>query len=116
MTTAIRLARWFISGGWKKVLIGALLLGLIGDTAWIVRDHYTAKAAQAELKTAQDDNVLLVHAGTAADRAVTGNLAAKASINHKEAQGYARTQRALDAHPDWAQQPIPADVIDSLRD
>lgn len=107
---------WIKSGGWKKILTVGLLLALIGGTAWIVRTHYTAKAATAELKLAQEDNNLLIRADTADDRAVTGNLARKASITHKETQGLARTQRALDAHPDWAQQPIPADVIDSLRD
>lgn len=52
----------------------------------------------------------------AASRAVIGTDVAKAAIKHKEAVGLARTEAAIDANPDWAQQPVPADVLDSLRD
>jgi hypothetical protein len=115
-TASKRLISLLVPIGWRKILIGLLVLGSVSATAWVLRDHYTGKAAKAALTQVKQDNAVLAHAATAADRAETGNLAGKAAITAKETTGLARSNKALDANPDWAQQPIPADVAASLRD
>lgn len=51
----------------------------------------------------------------AADRAETGTIRAKARIHQKAIESRARTEEALARNPDWASQPVPPDVLDSLR-
>jgi len=108
--------RWlFHKGGWLFV---ALTLSLAA-VAYMTHEARTARAERDALSTAllaaQEQQKLLVRYQNAASSAETGASKAKATISNKEAVGLARTQRALDANRDWADQPVPTAVLDSLR-
>jgi len=106
----------FQGGRWKYTVAaaGALLSAIL--IRQVVHSREEAKAAHAAAQAAQDDNRVLTGAIRSADKAVTVNNAAKSAIHQRETAGLARTQTALDANAAWAQQPIPADVLASLRD
>lgn len=109
--------RWlFRDGGWKPALLG--LLALLGAyLVWSYRDMRADRdAAQRASQEATAAAELIRTNDHAASRAVIGASEAKARISSKEAQGIARTEAALSANPDWASQPVPADVLSSLRD
>lgn len=103
-------------GRWKYAILGLLVavsvLSVKGCmTARDARDQAqaTAQAAQEQVEAADQSRI-------AADRAVTGAQAAKAAITTNELAGNIRMENALDVNEDWAAQPVPADVLDSLRD
>jgi hypothetical protein len=95
---------------WVAGVSPTVLLIVIG----IVAVAFTVRSCDAN-KDAATDLRVVSKSIEAADRAVTGQQAAKASISKNEQRGYARTEAALEAHRDWASQPVPDDVLDSLR-
>jgi hypothetical protein len=61
--------------------------------------------------------VALHEAAREADQtALTHNVRAKDEVRVQDVRARKRIDKALEANPDWASEPIPADVLDSLRD
>jgi hypothetical protein len=115
-TWLLTAAKWVLGGGrWKIVLIAltAILIALL------YHNWRSARAERDEARVALDASrgevALLRKAKVADDAAVTHNRVARTRIAAKEVTGRAKTEAALARHPDWADQPIPADIIDSLR-
>jgi hypothetical protein len=112
----VRFRGWLSEGGWKTALwlAGAALAAFI---AWGVHTGLAERdALRRDLAASEAQAETLRSTAVAADRAVTGNIGAKAQLHKRETAGLARTKAALEAHRDWAGQPIPDSVIDSLRD
>lgn len=108
--------KWLFQGGrWKATLAVAGALSALLLIAGVHHYRTEAKASERAAQAATDDNRVLTGAIKSADRAVTGNSEAKARIRARENTGLAATKAALDAHPDWANEPIPDDVLNSVH-
>lgn len=101
----------------KAKLIGAgLLVALILSLYAAVR-YYRGEAqdARQDAEEAQEVSEDLTAARGADTRSSEAHGAILDTINTNEEIGRAETEAALDANSDWANQPVPADVLDSLR-
>lgn len=103
------------SGHWKLVaaaMTAAILILIIFSYRANLREN---AALKSDLVVAQGEVVLLEQARVSDSVAVSAVAAAKDTIAHTEAEQRVETIEALEAHPDWANEPIPDDVIHSLR-
>lgn len=106
----------FHRGGYKiaLILLGAVLSVILIYSALSARSE--REAAQRAAVAATERAQIVTKAREADDRAVIQNDKLKSDINKEEAASRAEADRALAAHPEWRDQPIPADVLNSLRD
>jgi hypothetical protein len=114
---AVSAWRWVTSSGhWKivAVAITAILLALLIHSYRSRGAHITELTA--DLEVSRGEVLLLRQAREADTTVVVENTAAKSAIARTESIASAKTEAALAAHPDWASQPIPRDILDSLRD
>lgn len=93
----------------------AVLLAVL-STLWAIRVSDQNKALQRDLRDARGEVELLLKGRDADSRAIEDNARRKADISKKGAQAREKQASALKANQDWATQPIPAGVLDSLRD
>ncbi len=98
-----------VGGRWKIALLAlsALLVALA------VRGCVNAKV---DSRVAQESAAAEHNSRVAGDRAITRSAADKARIIQKEAAGKARLETALEQNKEWASQPVPDAVLDSLHD
>jgi hypothetical protein len=108
---------WITTKGrwkWAAAFAGAALVALLIFQVRTGRNEN--EALTDSLAASQGEVALLRQARQADSAALTDNSARKAIISKGEAIGRKRTEAALAAHPAWANQPVPADVLASLRD
>jgi len=100
---------------WKVVWIGlgALLSAFL---IWTYLDTRQANIElQGALAGAQQEIVQLHKEAKADDAAIATRNTLLTSLATMEVEDRAATVKALEANPNWANQPIPADVLASLR-
>lgn len=102
----------------KAKLIGAgvivaLLLSLYAAVRYYKGEAQEARQDAKEASRVSEDLTAARVADTASSEA---HGAVLDTIKTNEEIGRAQTEAALDANRDWADQPVPADVLDSLRD
>lgn len=114
-------ARWLAGGGRWKVAAGVITT--LAVAAALTLTLIKLRSVQREntelsesLEAAKGEVDLLRKARTADAAAVTQRDAARIIIYKEEEAGRAKTEAALAANPDWANQPVPAAVLDSLRE
>lgn len=121
---ALRLAGSWIGSGaawlWhpsRRIgVIAAISATLIAILIFQVRSHRAkAEALTEALRASQGEVALLRQARAADSAALSVTRETKTAIQTKEAHGLQRTREALAANPDWANTPVPPDVIGSLR-
>jgi hypothetical protein len=115
-SSTLKVWAWLATGDRAKWAVGAMTALLIAFL------FYQLHAARSERDNAKDaleaanGEIALLDKARKADAAALGNNAeAKIVIAKKAKITSERTEAALSANPDWASQPVPADVIDSLR-
>ena len=109
-------AAWLWSPARRKWVLVALTAALIAILIFQVRSHRAqAEALTEALRASQGEVALLRQARAADSAALSVTRETKAVIQTTEAHGLQRTREALAANPDWANQPVPPDVIGSLR-
>ncbi len=116
-SSAARGAKWLWQPPRRKWVLGALTALLIAILIFRVLAHREEKKAlEQAAAAARAETELVTRARTADTEAFTSNTEKKAAIAAKEAHGRRKTQEALDANPEWSNQSIPLDVINSLHD
>lgn len=109
----------FVRAKWLPIIIAlviasALLWGTMTRNA-LVQARKDVAALSEALSVSEAENGTLRKLRAADTSAVASRDKEVTVINTKEAKGRAETVKALEANPDWANQPIPRDVLDSLR-
>lgn len=111
--SAIKTVGAFVSARATLILV---ILGILAASGAVIR-HYARAAAEArcEARVATAGTVVL-EAARRADTAALGKAdTIKGGIASEETKNRAITTDALKKNPDWAGQPVPAAVSDSLR-
>lgn len=91
---------------WQIIAVLALLSAVLAF-GWV----HTAKSLHAATARAERAEAILV-----VDTTVAKHAAVRASATRKREQKQdATVEKALEAHPDWAAEPLPAGIADSLR-
>lgn len=95
-------------------LLGVVLAAIL----LLAARHYRQAAQEARLdaREAQAGVVVLDNARRADGAALGKAEASKRTIRDTEELRRADTEKALAEHPAWSDEPVPADVLDSLRD
>ena len=96
------------------ILASALVWGAI-QTSRVGKYRSDLKATETALRASEDENKELRKIREADRVAVVIQQDTKKAIATKEVKERAETIKALEANPDWANQPIPPDVLGSLR-
>lgn len=113
---ALKLFKWL---GLTGTLITLSLLAsglLVGYSMWSAgRTQKALATSEKALKQVTDDRDQLRANSDANYKASKAVTAARVDITNKEAIGRAETEQALQNNLDWANQPVPADVLASLR-
>jgi len=108
---------WLAVGGRWIWAAGALISILMAILVWQVRaSHGEIDTLRTDLAASEGEVALLRQAREADAAAMAARDASRASIIEKEARRSAALQAALSENEDWANTPVPAAVIDSLRD
>lgn len=102
----------------KAKLIGAGLLVALLLSLYAAMRYYRGEAQEARQDAQEAAQVSedLTAARGADTRSSEAHGAILDTIQTNEEIGRAQTEAALDENRDWADQPVPADVLDSLRD
>lgn len=107
--------RWMTRDGHWKLVVAAMTAATIILLVHSYRASLRETAAlKVDVASAKGEVVLLDQARASDSAATLGVSQAKAAIAHTEAEQRVKTDAALRAHPDWANEPIPTDVINSL--
>lgn len=96
------------------ILASALVWGAI-QTARLGKYQSDLKASEKALRASEDENANLRKIRAADSVAVVIQQDTRKAIAIKEAKGRAETIKAIEANPEWANQPVPRDILDSLR-
>jgi len=97
-------------------IILASALAVAAFQSWRVGEYREKlDASETALRASQEEVKQLTKVRAADTSAVLVQQNTKTAIAAKEVKDRAETIKALEANPDWANQPIPRDVLDSLR-
>lgn len=101
----------------KAKLIGAGLVVALIASLWFAVRYYRGEAQEARQEAQEATRVSEdLTAARGADNAALGHLEGiREHIKQHEGKGRAETEAALEEHRDWADQPVPVDVLDSLH-
>ncbi|ALF01688.1 i-spanin [Caulobacter phage Percy] len=110
-----------VSSGWKSafmlIAVAAVFLlvwaGFAQHAATQRKDELTALQGQyaQAIKVVRQQQLEAV----SADKATVSAAQAKAKIAKSTETELKKVDNALQKHPEWANEPIPADVLDSMR-
>ena len=107
---------WFFSPlrrKWTAAVLVALLIGtLFLSVQWY---RHAAQEARVEADVANAGVDTLEAARASDDASAASVQASRTAITQTESEARVKTEEALAANPDWAGQPVPADVLGSLR-
>lgn len=115
--TLIEATRWLLDPVRRKRTLAAMTVAILIAAlgiAWVSHRH--AQEARVERDVAQAGEKVLTQARHADEAAVGEMQASHDAIRMEEETNRAKTEAALSAHPDWSDQPVPDDVLGSLRD
>lgn len=110
-----------VSSAWKSasLLIAAVAVFLL---VWAGIAQKVAEQRKDDLQALQAKYAQAIEAvrqqqleAVSADKATVQAAQAKAKITKTTADELKKVDNALQKHPEWANEPIPADVLDSLR-
>jgi hypothetical protein len=106
------------SGLWAKVgwyvLAASVIAGLAAGTVWYTMNKRLASKAE-EIRTL-NGTILRAAEQRTTDKATLDRLARKnAAMARETASARASLQRSLSANREWADQPVPKEVQDALR-
>lgn len=102
-------------GSWKAILVACALAAVAyGTFGYIGARREVARLSEANIELSEA-NKKLSAAAIANAKAIKSRNEIIDVIANKEAVGRDETIKAIQNNPDWANQPIPADVLDSLR-
>lgn len=114
---SINTARWLLALArqrWAQVALAvtAIIAGVLVIRAY----HNAAEEARQEALQAQRDAKVLESARDADAAAVATREASRDTIRIEEETNRENTDEALAANPEWADQPVPPDIVRSLLD
>lgn len=107
--------------GWKWTaaliaLVLAIAASLGAFSVWRVKSYQKSlETTQEALKSEKQENARLTASIAASQKAEKAREVIVTKIIAKEEKGRAKTEAALAKHRDWADQHVPDDVLDSLR-
>lgn len=101
---------WAFDPARRRVTILVLLAGLLVGSL-LLASHWRQEAREARTVAKQTEAYR-----KADDAAVATAQRTREAIRQKEATGLEATYDALEAHPDWANEPVPDDVLRSLHE
>lgn len=109
----------FLRTNWLHVLIAlvvasGLIWGVFTRNA-LVQARKDVTALSEALSASEAENGTLRKLRTADSVSVVVQQDTRKAIATKEAKGRAETIKAIEANPEWANQPVPRDILDSLR-
>ncbi|WCD56185.1 i-spanin [Caulobacter phage KSC] len=110
-----------VSSGWKSASLSIAVLAVF-LLVWAIFAQRVANQRKDDLKALQADYVQAVEVvrqqqleAVNADKATVQAAQAKQKIAKSTAKQQEKVENAVQKHPEWANEPIPADVLDSLR-
>lgn len=117
MLTALKLAlAWVLDRDNRKVVLaGAVLIALVITVATCRGAQQDAQDARVEAEISNAGVEVLEGARRADDQAVANLEASKIAIRKAENENRKETDAALAKHSEWASEPVPDDVVRSLR-
>lgn len=100
---------------WKATVAAITVAAILALVLWI--GHIRSNAAQARLDAATaEQHSAVLEGARRADGAALGTTAAiKGTAVSQEVKNRVKTEEALAKNPGWATEPVPADVLGSLR-
>lgn len=105
---------------WLTLGIAAILASGVGYSLFLRHQvseaHLENKALSEALTASEKELSIQIKLRRADSLAVQTRTVIVKQIETKEVQGRAITEKALQANHAWSDAPVPADVIDSLRD
>ncbi|ATI16358.1 Rz-like spanin [Caulobacter phage Lullwater] len=105
----------------KKTLYGPLLalfvvlVAALGGGLWAWKASRDLSTARSEVSRLTAENLTLAKGREADDKAANTQAKGYKAAGEQAAKRQEKLEKAIEANPDWANQPIPSDVLDSLR-
>lgn len=97
------------------ILVVVVLLGLLAGSGWLLKRSYSANGRiKAELTQATDRVTLLEKQAKADQALLKKRAAAEKEARIREAAAHKALQNSLFANREWADQPVPKEVLDAL--
>jgi len=119
LRTSALVLGWLRGGGWKLIAGAMTALAIAGSIVWLTTSLHSARTELSEAKAtieARDGEIaLLRRARVADDQAEQVRVIYRDRVTVEATQRTDKTNEALKANPDWANQPVPPAVADSLR-
>lgn len=109
----LKLASSAIRRPWVQVVLAALAIAAM--ILWISHLRQNAQEAALRAREAEVASVVLEDARRADGAALGTAAASRADIHQTEELSRAETEDALERNRAWADEPVPADVLGSLR-
>lgn len=106
----------FAKGNRKVTTITITVIAAIVLVLWISHIRSVASQARTEAATAKADTQVLISVRRADGAAVAKADGIKRGASAQEVKANAKSEEILARHPSWASKPVPAAVLDSLRD
>lgn len=100
---------------WKVAVAAITVAAALALVLWI--SHIRSEAAQARLEatTAKEQSAVLEGVRHADEAALATTAVIKGTAASQEVKNRVKTEEALAKNPAWASEPVPADVLGSLR-
>lgn len=115
--TASNVLGWLRDPTHRKWVLAAITVAFLVAAVLVIR-HYRSEAVEARVDaTIAERGVETLDQARRTDNRVQADLAkTKAVIQTREEEHRVATEDALQRNADWANQPVPDDVLGSLRD
>lgn len=95
-------------------LLVALFLAL-GAGVWAWKASADLSTARSEVTRLTAENTALAKGSKAGDKASETQSQGYKAAGEQASKRQEKLEKAIERNPDWANQPIPSDVLDSLR-
>lgn len=109
----------FLAGNWFVLLIALLLAATAALSAYrgiqVREGREKIEALSEALSASEDENAKLRAIRQADTKAIEVRTETIKVVEAKEAKRNEAIDKAVQANPSWANQPVPADIADSLR-
>lgn len=104
-------------GGLRAALIAlcVALLAALGGGLWAWKASADLSTARSEVSRLTAENTALAKGSKAGDKASETQSQGYKAAGEQASKRQEKLEKAIERNPDWANQPIPSDVLDSLR-
>ncbi|WNV48188.1 I-spanin [Caulobacter phage Quill_5.2] len=92
-----------------------VLVAALGGGLWAWKASRDLTSARNEVSRLTAENTTLAKASKAGDQAANTQATGHKAAITEQAKRQDKLEKAIERNPDWANQPIPNDVLDSLR-